>query len=134
MHRKWAFNPQHVCPRAPLSTSVSKESWSSEETNPGRWQIWVLWAVQCYTFRLALENLHLKKSHQGNEPPLPWLWWHPNSQCHLCSVCQWKWATTILGLFGGCNFRSVTLLTLSSFKRKKGDTYDNHFHLTSFYF
>lgn len=33
--------------------------------------------------------------------------------------------------FGDCNFRSVTLVTLCTFKgrEKKKDIYDNHFHL-----
>lgn len=41
---------------------------------------------------------------------------------------------SILGLFGDCNFRSVTLVTLCTFKRKRENIYDNHFHLTNFYF
>lgn len=72
MHRKGACRPWPVGPRAPLSTSAGKETWSSEKNECG--EMADLGALRCadvIPLDVALENLHLKQSHYRNEPPPP---------------------------------------------------------------
>lgn len=79
-----------------LSTLVCEESSSSGEDERGKWQIFgATGCVDIIPLDVALENLIKKWASTTSS-----LMTSPiRRQCPLCCICQWKWTTTILGLF-----------------------------------